>query len=189
MRSFSSKVVGVLTVVIVVGLAAWFGTRGKPANPNIEEPAATSTEGGAWKTYRNEKFGFEFEYPENLSPNIQDQQSPSFSGDGVIVNVDADAWYRDDFNSSSGCGAGAFVGSVFLKKIMIAKRLVLLCASYSELPRGVGSTDYVVLIPKNTADRDSEKNFIEIDLYGEDALLAPRHLETFEKLIDTFKFL
>ncbi len=108
-----------ITVVVLLalggGVAAyfywWLPKQNAPA-PVVLEPQPTSTVAGAtdiadWKTYTDEKYGFEFKYPEEWSLNFtNEQQGSSTNSFGIQCSSD-----KFSFGGGSGykCGGQVWV--------------------------------------------------------------------------------
>src|SRR3989344_793153 len=82
MKTFRDIILAVVLIVVALVLWAWSTGGGAPSEGLVES---------AWQTYRNEEFGFEFDYPSRWGSPIEKNEKVSF---GVIT---PDQWWWEYF--------------------------------------------------------------------------------------------
>ncbi len=110
MRNFRSgfaplAIVAVIAGVLILGGATYFGARNfSPVIPNYPVPQdvttvapiaqSDSTDTSTWKTYRNEKYGFEFKYPQSMTIPSGDDWNPvrSAAAEGSSGDIGMPNW-------------------------------------------------------------------------------------------------
>lgn len=181
----------VILLIIVGGGAYYLGAKqnklivgNQQTSPTIAPPIPTSTPDPTanWKTYKNEKYGFEVKYPNNyaistqsgsfVAPNIISFKPPAeimFTVDDNPRNLSLSEWVKSDIviHDLSIKWQSIIVGSVESLKSPIS----------GNMDGGVG---YSALIP--------QKNKVYSLLFSTKAPGAEAELKVFDQMLSTFKF-
>jgi hypothetical protein len=115
-KGSATTILLVVLVVILAGVLVYFGFLKRPGEVVVSPiPTPTSVakdETAGWKTYHNEKFGLEFEYPQGLDLSkvfsITDYSNIEPGPAEFYQNLAKSAWqsalaYQDNYKVGDGC--------------------------------------------------------------------------------------
>ncbi len=88
-KGFAITALLVAAVIILAGIGGYYWLK-KPANVTVSPtPTATANPTANWKTYQNEKYGFELKYPQNW---MVEENAKVGSPDGRGISIREGYW-------------------------------------------------------------------------------------------------
>jgi len=140
-----------------------------------------------WKTYRNEKYGFEFIYPGKFSIYASDN-SPSFISGDTVINIDANAEYILSLKIATTCFNSGSAIPFKTYEMKTIKTKVLICKDIEDFNDAYRHVAFRTLIPRDPSQvYSNEKPVITIEVNG-DLSQESENLKVLEDLLSTFEF-
>ncbi|KKR30377.1 MAG: hypothetical protein UT61_C0008G0033 [Candidatus Woesebacteria bacterium GW2011_GWA1_39_8] len=172
-KGFAHLFLVVVIVIIGLGFLIYYSLQKGliktiPSNKFSLTPTTSIDETADWKTYRSEKYGFEFKYPTDWLIILQTDFS------FVVSNMDFDPALE---------GATPLPGQVFLKFYLTHASL----ENYSSVKKSYISTEGVEVIKQGRYIDPSESIGI-ISLYRADDPKKEKHEKIIDLIVSTFKF-
>ena len=162
MKSKLLKIILVIAVIFIVAMGYLYLTGKIGQKKEVKEEsvnsAVSSVETADWKTYKNEKYGFEFKYPKKLKLS-QSKDTVSLDEENFIINIYPEKFIID-WNVKETCSGEQIGDTRLLRRVIVNGADMPLCFDDSQKDTNLsGIVFYKILIPK-------EKNQTKANMGG-----------------------